>query len=243
MSELVAYDATGHADRGHADISSGLLRKVWVSAMVRAWKVRTPFLMWHGVLMLCLGMALYFLGSFMTTPKVEALGYSVAVLLTALCLLGPGIIACIKGIAHGAWRSRKSYIYMLAIVASLACWLVFWINQSTPLDIHLLVLLAGLHGIFWGMWYLGLAFRLQGQTRKVGLLCLLAGTTSAVGLVLATQSQLTDTIAVVAVACYTTWIGVQILLTAPYLFRDLERKADEEILADRPVQVEQRQLA
>lgn len=198
--------------------------------MVRAWKVGTPFVMGHGVFMLCLGMALCSLGSFMTNPMVEALGYTMAVLLTATCLLGQALIACIRVLANRAWRRREFYIYLWAWVFSVVCWLVFWLNRLAPLDI--LVLLAGLHGLFWSLWYVGLAFHLQAYPRKAGLLCVLAGTTSAIGIILSTQSNLSDISAVTAVACYTTWIGIQTLLTAPYLFRNWEGRTAGGMLTD-----------
>ncbi len=188
--------------------------------MVRMWKVGTPFVMGHGVFMLCLGMALCSLGSYMTNPRVEALGYIVAVFLTAMCLLGQAIVACIAVLANGTWRRREFYIYLWVGVFSVVCWLVFWLNRLAPLDI--LVLLAGLHGLFWSVWYVGLAFHLQASPRKAGMLCVLAGTTSAIGIILSTQSNLSDISAVTAVACYITWIGIQTLLTAPYLFRNWE---------------------
>lgn len=212
-------DADGQDGRNCVMFRGGLFQETpEVSAMVRTWKVSTPFVMGHGVFMLCLGMALCSLGSLMTNPRVEVLGYSVAVFLTALCLLAPALIVGIGVLANGIWHRREFYIYLWVGVFSVVCWLVFWLNRLAPLD--MLVLLAGLHGLFWGIWYVGLAFHLQVSPLKAGLLCVLAGITSAIGIILSTQSNLSDISAVTAVACYTSWIGIQTLLTVPYLFRN-----------------------
>jgi len=190
--------------------------------MVKGWKVGHRFLLGHGVFMLCVGMALCSLGSFMTNPKVEALGYIVAVSLTAMCLLGQALVAGIGMLANGAWRRRELYIYFLVGIFSVVCWLVFWLYRLAPLD--LLVLLAGLYGLFWSMLYIGLTFHLHASPRKTGVLCVLAATTSVIGILLSTQSNLSDVSAVTAVACYLTWIGIQALLTAPYLYRNWENR-------------------
>ena len=190
--------------------------------MVRTWKVGRHCLMGHGVLMLCLGIALCSLGSLMTNPMVDESGYTVAVVLTALCLLITGLIAYLGALANRARHLRQVAIYLLVGAFSIACWLIFWLIQSAPVDIRLLVLLAGLHGLFWGLWYVRLAFHFQAYPRKAAVLCVLAGTTSSLGIILATQSQLTEINAVTAVACYTMFIGVQILLTAAYLYRECE---------------------
>ena len=188
--------------------------------MVRVWKVSTRFVMGHGVFLLCLGMALCSLGSFMTNPKVEALGYMVAVFLTAVCLLAQVLVACIRMLINRTWHRREFYIYIVVALSAIACWLVFWLYRLAPLD--MLVLLAGLQGLFWSLWYLGIAFHLQGSSRKAGVLCVLAGATSTMGIIQSTQSGLSDISAVTAVACYITWIGIQTLLTVPYLFRNWE---------------------
>lgn len=190
--------------------------------MARALKVGTPYVMWHGVLVLCLGATLFNLAALMTNPRTEALDYALSAILTAACLVAPSVIAFMQVSANGSWRRRRFLIGLLAGIASLALWLALWLSQPEPLNIHFIVLLAGLHGLFWGMWLLGLAFHLQAYPRKAALLCVLAGTTSAAGLILAAQTGITEAIAVTAVACYTTCIGVQLLLIVPYLFRILE---------------------
>ena len=191
-------------------------------AMVKGWKVGHRFLMGQGVFTLAVGMALCFLGSFMTNPRVEAFGYIVTVFLTAICLLGQALVAGIGMLANRASRRRDLYIYFWIGIFSVVCWLVFWLYRLAPLDA--LVLLAGLYGLFWSMLYIGLTFYLHASPRKAGVLCVLAGITSVIGIILSTQSHLSSISAVTAVACYLTWIGIQALLTAPYLFRNWENR-------------------
>ncbi len=197
--------------------------------MVTGWKVGHRFLLGQGMFTLCAGMALCSLGSFMTNPKVEASGYIVAVSLTALCLLGQALVAGIGMLANGTWRRRDLYIYFWVGIFSVVCWLVFWLYRLAPLDV--LVLLAGLYGLFWSLLYIGLTFHLHASPRKTGVLCVLAAITSVIGIILSTQSNLSDISAVTAVACYLTWIGIQALLTAPYLFRNWENRTAEGTLS------------
>lgn len=189
-------------------------------AMVKGWKVGHRFLMGQGVVTLAVGMALCSVGSFMTNPKAGSLGYIVAVSLTAVSLLGQALIAYSGLLANRVWRHRELYIYFWVGIFSVVCWLVFWLHRLAPLDV--LVLLAGLYGLLWSILYVGFTFHLQASPRKAGILCVLAATTSVIGILLSTQSNLSDGSAVTAVACYLTWIGIQALLTALYLYRNWE---------------------
>lgn len=194
-------------------------------AMVKGWKVGHRFLMGQGVFTLAVGMALCSLGSFMTNPKAGSLGYILAVSLTAASLLGQAFIAYSGLLANKVWRHRELYIYFSAGMFSVVCWLVFWLYRLAPLDV--LVLLAGLYGLLWSILYIGLTFHLHASSRKAGMLCVLAATTSVIGIILSTQSNLSDIGAVTAVACYMIWIGIQALLTAPYLFRNWKNRTAE----------------
>ena len=187
-------------------------------AMVKAGTVGSRFLMRHGFFMLCLGMILCSVGSWMTNPQNVASGYMLAVVVTSVGLLVPGILICMRRGCDGA-RHSASRIYFMAGIVLLACWLFLWMYQSAPTHLRLLVLLAGAQGVFWGLWYLRLAFRFRGDTRKASGLCILAGVTSVLGMILATQSHLSAISAVTAVACYSLWIGVKMLATTPYLYR------------------------
>jgi len=191
--------------------------------MAKTWKVRrNALLMGHGALMLCLGMALCSLGSAMSNPVLDELGYAIAVVLTALCLLIPGVFFGVF-----AKKVRPPIVTYLGVGAlSIASWLIFWLIQSAPSDLRFLVLLAGLHGLLWSLWYVKLAFSFQACPTKAALLCVLAATTSFLGIVLATQSQFSKLSAVTAVGCYTLFIGVQILLTTTYLYRSIETQEE-----------------
>lgn len=186
--------------------------------MVKTWNVERHFLMGLGVLTLCLGIALSSLGSLMANPRLDELGYTTTVVLTALCLLITGVYA--EMLANRTRHGRPVANYLLVGAFSIACWLIFWLIQSTSLDIRLLVLLAGLHGLFWGLWYLRLSLHFQAYARKAVVLSVLAATTSSLGIILATQSQLSRLTAVTAVACYMTFIGIQLLFTTVYLYRE-----------------------
>ncbi len=186
--------------------------------MVKTWNIGRHFLMGHGVLMLCLGIALCLLGSLMADPSLDTLGYTTAVVLTALGLLIS--VGYLEVMEYRAGQRRLANLYLLAGALSIACWLIFWLIQSAPTDLRLLVLLAGLHGLFWGLWYVRLADHFQAYARKAVVLSVLAATTASIGIILATQSQPSKLSAVTAVACYMMFIGIEILLTTLYLYRE-----------------------
>lgn len=195
--------------------------------MMQTAKVGRQYLLGQGLLMLCLGTALFVMGSIMANPTFEGSGYVIAVLLVASCLV-------LNGIYHGVLASRVRTrlpirTYFVACALSISCWMIFWLIQSAPLDISLMAILAGAHGLFWSMWYMRLAFRFQANHKKAPLLSILAGTTMFLGIILATQSHLSKISSVTVMACYTALIGAQVLLTAVYLFRECGR--DEVALA------------
>jgi hypothetical protein len=200
--------------------------------MFRAGKVGGHFfLIGHGILMLCLGMALFSLGSVMTNPALDESGYTISLLMVASSLLVAG--ASWGLLPNRARPHRPIAIYLMVGALSVACWFIFWMIQAAPADIRFLDYLAGLQGLFWGMWYIRLAFHLQDNPRKAALLSVLAATTTFLGIVLATQSQLSKLGAVTEVACYAIFIGVQILLTAAYLYRECGTEG-EVLLVDSP---------
>ena len=181
-------------------------------------KVGRQYLFGQGLLMLCLGTALFVISSIMANPAFEVSGYVIAVLLVASCLL-------LNGVYHGVLASRVRprlpiRIYLIACALSIACWLTFWLIESAPMEISLLAILAGTQGLFWSMWYMRLAFRLQANFKKAVLLSILAASTSFLGIILATQSHLSKISSVTGVACYTAFIGAQVLLTSIYVFRE-----------------------
>lgn len=190
--------------------------------MSHTMRVSRLYMMGQGLLMLCLGTALFILGSIMANPAFDESGYMIAVILVASCLL-------INGVYHGFLVSRARPRlpigkYLMACALSISSWLIFWLIQSAPSEIRLLTILAGMQGLFWSLWYMRLAFRLQANFRKAFLLSILAATTSFLGIILATQAHLSEISSVTEVACFTAFIGVQVLLTAIYLFRECAAK-------------------
>jgi hypothetical protein len=195
-----------------------------VIAMAKTLKVANHLLTWHGALMLCLGMALSTLGSVMVNPTHTESGYAIAAVISAVCLLVAGVYL---GVVEARSRLRRSAaMYLLIGVPPIACWLMFWLFQSATSDIRLLGLIAGMHGLFWGLWYLRLAFRFQTYPIKAVVLCALGAITTCIGIILATQADLSQLGAVTAVAVYMTFIGIQILMTAVFLHRECEAEKE-----------------
>lgn len=175
----------------------------------------------NGVLMIGLGTALCALGSLMARPMNEQLGYLLAEALTALCLL----LVCVSvGTRENQAQSQRlSTVYLAAGAASIACCLVFWLVQSASVDLRLLGILAGLHGLVWGGWYLKLAFQFQPNSIKQLMVVATAATTSSLGIILATRPGLSKLGSVTVVGCYMIVLGMQLYLTSAFLYREYAR--------------------
>ena len=175
----------------------------------------------YGGLMIGLGTALGVLGSMMSNPLREQVAYASATILTALCLL---VAIFFLGIPESRTLPRHFVrVHLLAGALSIVCCLVYWLLQSAFIDLHLLGILAALHGLFWGAWYMRLAFHLRTSFIKALVLCTLAATTSSFGIVLATRPGVTRFSCVTLVGCYTMGLGILIFVTAAFLHRQYAR--------------------
>jgi len=175
----------------------------------------------HGILMIALGTLVCALGSFMARPVREQVGYILAAVLTALCLL-------IAFRSLGILKTRSLpqeliRVYMAGGALSIACCVIFWLVQPGFLDIRVLGILAALLGLFWGSCYMRLAFQFSANSIQSGMFSILAATTSSLGIILATRSGFTRLAVVTADGCYMILLGVQVYLTAAYLHRQFGR--------------------
>ena len=189
--------------------------------MATALKSMSVSLTKNGVLLIGLGTAMCALGSFMAKPTHEQLGYVLAEVLATLCLLIVGFSA---GIPENPMPPRRpGTVYLAAGASSLLCCLIFWLIQSASIDLRLLGILAGLHGLFWGTWYMRLAFQFQSNSIKQLTLAALAATTSSLGIILATRPGLSKLGSVTTVGCYMIILGLQLYLTSAFLYRDFAK--------------------
>jgi hypothetical protein len=169
-----------------------------------------------GVVMLSLGLLLFALEPFMVIPETELNGYRAAVILTAGALLFGGIH--LTRLMRGS-ATRLRITYGLVTELLVGCWAACWIIQSSPLDLRFLVLLAGAHGIVWGIWLLKLAIQVRMLAIRAPAVSLLGAGTSAAGIAIAVSSGLTRITALNLVACYTVCIGIVLLSLEVCLFR------------------------
>jgi len=172
----------------------------------------------HGLLMLCLGMALFIVSNLMSDPLFEKSGYAAANVVTALGLLIP--VSAFLVSARRLRHSRPLFVYLWVSALSIVCWATFWFAQSSPMNMPLLVLLAGLHGIFWSLWYVRMAYRFQASSSKAILLSIIAAAVSFLGMILATEAGASLVHAVATVAGYAIYIGISTLGVTLYLFRE-----------------------
>jgi len=187
--------------------------------MASNWKVRSRvFLAGHGLLMLFLGMALFLISNLMSDPLFERSGYAAANMITAIGLMIPASAFLVS--ASRRRHSRPLFVYLWVSALSIATWVTFWFVQSFPRNMPLLVLLAGLHGIFWSIWYVRLAYKFQGHPVKATLLSIIAAAMSFVGMILATEAGPSLIHAVAIVAGYALYVGTTTLGVTVYLFRE-----------------------
>src|SRR6266567_4248735 len=192
------------------------------NTMTSTWKVGSPSLIAYGVLTICIGMALSAAGTFMTNPMREELGYLLAEVFTGFCLV---IASVFLGVMRARTESNRNVaIYLFAWTASIACWFVCWLLQPSTENFPLLLSLAGLHGLFWALWCVGLALEFRSLKARVAILCFFGGTTCSLGIILATRSGVGMLSAVTAAACFMLFLGTQTLFTAALLHRQFEKR-------------------
>lgn len=185
--------------------------------MVREAKVHTTVLIVQGVLMIGLGLALFWVSSTMTNILYEVAGCIVAVLLTAACLLLIGVIDCIAGLTIRKGHRRELHFYLFFGATSMIAGLFFWFSQWG--SVQILVTLAGLQGLFWGVWDLRFASHLKDHLRERRALRILGGITLGLGLLLVAGMELSSRGALTLLACYLTYIGIHVLMIGLYIYR------------------------
>jgi hypothetical protein len=160
----------------------------------------------------------------MATPAFVQIGYTMAVVLLAICLLISGI-----NLGVVVYRERyhlRIFNYLMVGLLSLGAWSVIWLIRSAPIDLRLLSLLTGVQGAVLSLWYVRLALHLKSLPEKATLLSIVAATTSFLAMVLSTQFQPSRLSAVAVIAYFSMFIGMQILLTAMYLYRELKMEVE-----------------
>jgi len=187
--------------------------------MVNAWILKRDHVTANGMLMLALGTALFTTEPLLTNPRLQSFGYILDSILTGVSLL---IVSTYLGLLAKHSSRRQIGIYLLLTEFLIASWLLLWIARSLPLDLRLLLVLAGWHGIFWGLWLLTLAHQLRSHPIGAAVISVFAATTSAMGMIISTQASLTRPTTVTLVSCYTMYIGVAILTMDLLLYRAIE---------------------
>jgi uncharacterized membrane protein len=179
-----------------------------------------------GLLMLSLGSVLFCFEPLLTNPKTANNGYVLAIVLTSACLFFAGF-RFVRAIRGASTHHRVFYSLIAEFI--LACAVAVWIVESSPIDLRILDLLAGVHGILWGIWLLKLALQFQTRVIKAALVSLLAALTSASGVLIAVQPGLTKITALTLVSCYTMSIGLVIVSLELFLYRSFDVTHDDPV--------------
>ena len=189
--------------------------------MVREAKIHTRVLVAQGIVMIALGLTLFWVSSTMTNILFEATGCVVAVLLTAAGLLLIGVIDAIGGLALHKGHRRELHLYLLFATTAMAAGLFFWVS---PLgSVQLLALLAGLQGLFWGGWDLRFASHLRDHPRERKALRWMGAITLGLGVLLIIGLEFTSRGALLLLAIYLTYIGAHILMIGLYIHHPWKR--------------------
>lgn len=185
--------------------------------MVREARIHTVVLILEGILMIGLGLTLFWLSTTMTNVLFDAAGCIVAVLLTAAGLLLFGVIDCIAGLAIHRGHRRELHLYLTLAATSTAVGLFFWLSPWG--SVQLLSLLAGIQGLLWGAWDLRFASHLYDHPRERRAMRLLGVGTIVLGLILIAGMGLTSRGALLVLATYAIYIGIYILMLGLYTRR------------------------
>ena len=184
--------------------------------MVREAKVHATILIVQGILMIALGLALFWVRFTMTNILFEATGTVVAVLLTAAGLLLIGVIDGIGGLALHHGHRRELHFYLFFAALAMGAGLFFWLSPWG--SVQILAVLAGLHGLIWGGWDLRFASHLRDHPREQKAMRVMGAITLALGALLVIGMELTSRSALFLLAAYVTYIGIHILLIGLYIY-------------------------
>ncbi|MGO8718943.1 MAG: HdeD family acid-resistance protein [Acidobacteriaceae bacterium] len=185
--------------------------------MIKEAKIHTTVLVAQGIVMIALGLTLFWVSSTMTNILFEATGCVVAVLLTAAGLLLIGVIDAIGGLVLRKGHRRELHFYLLFAAISMVAGLFFWVSPWS--SVQLLALLAGLQGLFWGGWDLRFSSHLKDHPRERRALRLMGAITLGLGVLLIIGLEFTSRGALLLLAIYLTFIGVHILMIGLYIHR------------------------
>lgn len=175
------------------------------------------FVLFQGILMLCVGAALSLLAEGMCNESYQKISYgiSVGVMLTTLCgLLWMSV--------RSMWFKSNSKTVVRLIVFAGILMLVGIVALRARYSLSdgytAMSILTGTMGLFWGGWSLQLASKLSAYPKTSAMIVIFGAISSVSGVLLCSLVDISFVVAVTSAACYSTWIGVGVLSLAPVLF-------------------------
>ena len=181
--------------------------------MLKSIKLQQSILLIHGVLALCLGLALFYLRSAMTNQIFEAVAIVIAVTLAAAALVLAGIADWFAAFNEGAKHLHRLTFYLLSGLA-LALAGVF-LGIYSQVSMRRLVIFAAIHAIAFGV----LALALTGRASRHALErrgIYLFGTLSIVfsGAMTGLAGQMDERAATTTLGVYFCFVGTKLLFLA-----------------------------
>jgi hypothetical protein len=196
----------------------------WRWHMVRKLEAQTVVLIIQSLLITCLGLALLWIRSTMTNLLFEVAGCITAVLLTAAGLLLIGALDLVGGLAIRKGHRRELHLYLFLGATSMIAGLVFWFSSWG--SVQILACLAGLQGLFWGVWDLRMASHLRDHPRERTALRILGFITLVLGCLLVVGMEQSSRTALVLLGLYSTYIGIHVFLIGVYVLYFVEPRCN-----------------
>jgi hypothetical protein len=174
------------------------------------------FIIAHGIALLSLGGGLSLLAELMTDPRKEKWAYIVSLSLVFVALAETLFVSVRSTLQKKSKRFLKLLLLNCALMFALFA--VVWGFSANLISLSFIMVLASFLGLFWGTWHLDMAYKVCVFPTTAKILTVLGAITSVFGAILCAQADLNNIAAVTAVACYSTWIGAEMLVLAPVLF-------------------------
>ncbi len=179
----------------------------------------------HGFAMLALGLTLFYTRATMTNLWFDVVGGAFAMLLVAASLLFIAAVdwLCVAGLGHRQVRSLRGLLFLSTAVAACAVFLVVYPGAN----IRMLCYVLAVYALLLSLGKFSLARTWIGTERQQAVIYILAGITVAFSAALIVFAGQDDRDALVVVAIYSLFMGLQMLLTMYFLLQQPARNPIE----------------
>ena len=179
----------------------------------------------HGFAMLALGLALFYIRGMITSLSWDVFGGAFAILLVAASLLFIAAVdwLCAAGLGRRQVSRLRGLLFLSTAVAACGVFLVL----DPGANIRMLCYVLAVYALSLGLGKFGLARAWTGTKRQQIVMYILAGIAVAFSVALVVFANQESRDALVVVAVYSLFMGLQMLLTMYFLLQLRERNPIE----------------